>query len=76
MPKNGYVSVTLRADLAMRLRALARESGLGLNELLAWLLQHRPPAPTTRVQIPAAAPIPFSCPFSPVKTFMSRFMSL
>jgi len=56
MPKKGYVSVTLRADLAMRLRALARESGLGLNELLAWLLRCRPPAPTTRVQIPAAAP--------------------
>ena len=56
MPKKGYVSVTLRADLAMRFRALARESRLGLNELLAWLLQYRPPAPTTRVQIPAAAP--------------------
>jgi len=56
VPKKGFVSVTLRADLAMHLRALARESGLGLNELLAWLLQRRPPAPTTRVQIPAAAP--------------------
>jgi len=68
VPKKGFVSVTLRADLAMHLRALARESGLGLNELLAWLLQCRPATLATRVQIPAAAPK--SPKVSPIFIFM------
>ncbi|MEM2153046.1 MAG: hypothetical protein QW241_08045 [Candidatus Bathyarchaeia archaeon] len=38
MPKKGYVSMPLRADLASRLRAESRMHGLGLNEYLVRLL--------------------------------------
>ncbi|MEM1569559.1 MAG: hypothetical protein QXG56_02435 [Candidatus Bathyarchaeia archaeon] len=39
MPKPGYTSITLKSEVVRLLKLRAREKGLGVNELLIYLLE-------------------------------------
>jgi len=62
MPKPGMTGICLKTEVAELLRAKAREANMGLNDYLTVILMgsHQPATLTTRVQIPATAPI-FRC---------------
>ena|GEM_PF-1929406 len=59
MPKPGMTGICLKTEVAELLRAKAREANMGLSDYLTVILMgsHQPATLTTRVQIPATAPI-------------------
>jgi len=60
MPKPGMTGICLKTGVAQLLRAKAREANMGINDYLTAMLMgsNQPATLTTRVQIPAAAPLP------------------
>jgi len=57
MPKEGYVCLTVRREVAEALKAGAKAAGLRLSDYLRLLLEKDCSLePRTRVQIPAGAP--------------------